>query len=89
MPKWWQEPRAEMLAGIEELRLYRLSRPLTDALVLEQIRQAVVEADAGSATEDPERQKRGAIVPLRRRADDDSPSRAHPNPLRHDAFIDA
>lgn len=89
MPKWWQEPRAEMLAGIEELRLYRLSRPLTDALVLEQIRQAVVEADAGSATEDPERQKRGAIVPLRRRADDDSPSRAHPNPLRDDAFIDA
>lgn len=89
MPKWWRAPRAGMLAGIEELRLYRLSQPLTDALVLEQIREALAEADAGSATDDPEQRKRGAIVPLRRRADDDSPSRNHPSPLRDDAFIDA
>ncbi|SUS04828.1 hypothetical protein DF3PA_310020 [Candidatus Defluviicoccus seviourii] len=78
-----------MLAGIEELRLYRLSQPLSDALVLEQIRQALVEADAGSAIDDPEQRKRGAIVPLRRRADDDNPSRIRPNLLRDDAFIDA
>lgn len=89
MPTWWQEQRADSLAGIELLRLYRLSQPLTDVLVLEQIRQVLDEGEEAAQPDDPLRSAGGAIVPLRRAGDEDSAPRPRRTPLRDDAFIDA
>lgn len=89
MPQWWRAPRADALAGVELLRLYRLSQPLTDVLVLEQVRRALEEGDDAARPDDPLRSAGAAVVPLRPAADEDSRPRARHTPLRDDPFIDA
>lgn len=72
MPRWWREPRARALSGVEQLRLYRLRHPLADILVREQIRRAL--DDGAETVAAPDAAAGGAIVPL------PTPGRRHRHP---------
>lgn len=89
LPHWWRTPRAEMLAGIDMLRLYRLSRPLTDVLVLEQIRRALNGIHGTVGSGDSPCPTAGAIVPLRRSPADTMTSAPRRSSMPEDALIDA
>ncbi len=89
LPDWWRAPRAEMLTGIDMLRLYRLCRPIADVLVLDTIRRALGDTEDAAPRDAAPRYADGAIVPLRRSPDHDTTSHSRHPFRRDDALIDA